>query len=195
MPKEGVAVRAMGYRRYVVRARTLEKRWRGRARTYAAIMGGMEAMFRRGTAADARAAADLWLRARKAALGVIPKPVHSDDDVRAWFASHVVCETELWIAEDPTGKLVGILVLDGPWVDQLYVDPAMTGRGVGTDLVNLAKHERQDGLRLWTFASNTHAQRFYERHGFVARRRTDGRRNEERAPDILYVWHGESVAR
>jgi hypothetical protein len=31
-------------------------------------------------------------------------------------------------------------------------------------------------------------QRFYERHGFVAARRTDGRDNEERAPDILYVW-------
>jgi len=53
-------------------------------------------MFRRGTAADARAAADLWLRARKAALRVIPQPVHSDDDLRALFASHVVCETELW---------------------------------------------------------------------------------------------------
>ena len=162
------------------------------ARTYAGITGSMEAMLRRGTPPDARAAADLWLRARKAALGVIPKPVHSDDDVRAWFASHVIRETELWIAEDPTGTLVGILVLDGPWIDQLYVDPAMTGRGVGTDLVNLAKRERQHGLRLWTFASNTRAQRFYKRHGFVATRRTDGSRNEERAPDILYVWDGES---
>ena len=82
------------------------------------------------------------------------------------------------------------IVLDGSWVDQLYVDPAMTGRGVGTALVELAKRERPDGLRLWTFASNTGAQRFYERHGFVEVRRTDGRENEERAPDILYVWGG-----
>ena len=145
----------------------------------------MPVFFRRGTEADARAAADLWLRARKAAMGAIPPPVHGDDEVRAWFASHVVRETELWLAED-ADRLVGILVLDGPWLDQLYVEP--TGRGIGAALVELAKRERPDGLRLWTFASNIGAQRFYERHGFVAARRTDGRDNEEGAPDILYVW-------
>src|SRR4051812_15508006 len=59
---------------------------------------GMDVSVRRGAATDARAAADLWLRARTAALGVIPSPVHSDDEVRAWFASHVVRETELWMA-------------------------------------------------------------------------------------------------
>jgi GNAT superfamily N-acetyltransferase len=149
--------------------------------------------FRRGGAADARAAADLWLRARKAALGPIPAPVHGDDDVRGWFASHVVAETDLWLADDATGELAGILVLEGSWVDQLYVEPSMTGRGVGSALLDLAKRERPDGLRLWTFASNSGAQRFYERHGFVVARRTDGRDNEERAPDILYVWDGTEL--
>jgi GNAT superfamily N-acetyltransferase len=148
----------------------------------------MDVTFRRGAATDARAAADLWLGARKAALGVIPAPVHSDDEVRAWFASHVVRESELWIAEDPTGSLAGILVLDGPWLEQLYVEPTLIGRGVGSALLRLAKRQRPEGLRLRTFASNTGAQRFYERHGFVATRRTDGRDNEEGAPDILYVW-------
>ena len=148
--------------------------------------------FRRGTQGDARAAADLWLRARCAAVEVIPRPIHGDDDVRAWFASHVVCDTELWVAEEQSGQLCGILVLDGPWVAQLYVEPTLTGRGIGADLVDLAKRERPDGLRLWTFASNAGAQRFYERHGFVEARRTDGRDNEERAPDILYVWGGVS---
>jgi hypothetical protein len=60
----------------------------------------------------------------------------------------------------------------------------------GACLVELAKRERPDGLRLWTFASNLRAQRFYERHGFVEAQCTDGRGNEERAPDILYVWAG-----
>jgi hypothetical protein len=41
---------------------------------------------------------------------------------------------------------------------------------------------------VWTFASNLGAQRYYERHGFVAVERTDGRDNEERAPDIRYVY-------
>lgn len=156
----------------------------------------MEAMpitFRRATEADARPAADLWLRARRAAVDSIPPPVHDDDDVRAWFASHVLRDTELWLAVDGRGTLAGILVLEGPWLDQLYVEPTMAGRGIGSRLVRLAKRERPDGLRLWTFASNAQAQRFYERHAFVATHRTDGRDNEEGAPDILYVWGGQGI--
>jgi GNAT superfamily N-acetyltransferase len=144
---------------------------------------------RRGAERDARAAADLWLRARKAALGAIPAPVHDADNVRGWFASHVVRECELWVAE-AHGRLAGILVLEDDWVEQLYVEPELTGRGIGSALLELAKRERPDGLRLWTFVSNTGARRFYERRGFVEEKRTDGRDNEERAPDILYVWRG-----
>jgi GNAT superfamily N-acetyltransferase len=134
----------------------------------------------------------LWLRARKAALGVIPALVHSDDDVRAWFASHVVRQCELWVAEDESGALAGIAVLSGPWLDQLYVEPTMTCRGIGAQLLQVAKRARPQGLRLWTFASNSGAQRFYERHGFIEAERTDGD-NEEGAPDILYVWNGHAA--
>ena len=154
----------------------------------------MSVTFRRGTEADACAAGDLWLRARKAAINVIPPTIHDDDDVRAWFASHVVRTMELWVAEDPPGTLVGIMVLDGPWIDQLYVEPTMTGRGIGASLVTLAKRERPAGLRLWTFASNAGARRFYEQHEFVETRRTEAD-NEEGAPDIMYVWAGQGVAR
>jgi GNAT superfamily N-acetyltransferase len=143
---------------------------------------------RRAGAGDARAAAELWLAARKAALGAIPAPAHDDDDVRGWFGSHVVNSCELWLAEDDSARLVGILVLDNEWVDQLYVDPKMTGRGIGSRLLAVAKRERPRGLRLWTFQSNTRARRFYERHGFVEIGRTDGRENEEGAPDILYAY-------
>jgi ribosomal protein S18 acetylase RimI-like enzyme len=61
-------------------------------------------------------------------------------------------------------------------------------------MLSVAKRERPRGLRLWTFASNTPAQRFYERHGFVEMDRTDGQDNEERAPDILYTWRGTEAA-
>ena len=152
---------------------------------------GMRCTIRRGTHADARAAADLWLRARKRSIGTIPAPVHDDDDVRDWFASHVVANTELWLAVDRAGALVGILVLDGTWLDQLYVEPTMTGKGIGAQLLSLAKRRRPEGLRLNTFASNPGAQRFYERHGFVEIDRTEGRDNEECAPDILYAWHAD----
>lgn len=43
-------------------------------------------------------------------------------------------------------------------------------------------------LRLWTFQANAQAQRFYEKHGFQIERKTDGRDNEEKQPDVLYVW-------
>jgi GNAT superfamily N-acetyltransferase len=149
----------------------------------------MTPAIRRGGAHDARAAADLYLRAREAALraGSIPAGVHDDDDVRGYFASRIVEDCELWVAEQD-GALAGILVLDGDFVDQLYVEPGLTGRGIGSALLAVAKRERPQGLRLWAFQTNTGARRFYERHGFVEARRTDGRDNEERAPDVLYAY-------
>jgi GNAT superfamily N-acetyltransferase len=143
-------------------------------------------------AADAAAAADLWLRARAAAAddGSIPPPVHGAEDVRAWFASHVVPRTSLWLAELYDGALAGLLVLNDGWVEQLYVDPQQTGKGVGSTLLARASRECEDGLQVWTFASNSGALRFYERHGFTEVRRTDGRDNEERAPDVLLRREG-----
>ncbi len=149
----------------------------------------MKPAIRRGGARDASAAAELYLRARAAALraGTMPAGVHDDDDVRGHFASHIVGACELWVAEQG-GALAGILVLDGDFVDQLYVEPGLTGRGIGSALLAVAKRERPQGLRLWAFQSNTGARRFYERHGFLEVRRTDGADNEERAPDVLYAY-------
>ncbi|MGZ6672060.1 MAG: N-acetyltransferase family protein [Solirubrobacteraceae bacterium] len=149
----------------------------------------MKPAIRRGGADDARAAADLYLRAREAALraGSIPAGVHDDDDVRGYFASRIVEDCELWVAEQD-GGFAGILVLDGDFVDQLYVEPGLTGRGIGSALLAVAKRERPQGLQLWAFQTNMGARRFYERHGFVEVRRTDGRDNEERAPDVLYAY-------
>jgi GNAT superfamily N-acetyltransferase len=146
----------------------------------------MEVDMRRATPADAEAAAELYLRALKAASAYIPT-VHSDDEVRWFITERVIPRMETWVAE--AADLVGLLVLDGDSVDQLYVDPDLTGRGIGRQLLDVAKRERPNGLQLWTFESNVGAQRFYERHGFTARDRTDGD-NEQGAPDILYVWDG-----
>ena len=150
----------------------------------------MQVSIRRGSVADADAAADLWLRARKAALGAIPATVHSDEEVRSWFAAHVVHALELWVAESEELEMLGLIVLDADWIDQFYVDPEWTGRGIGGRLVEIAKRERPQCLRLWTFVSNGRAQRFYKRHGFVEVDRTNGSENEERAPDIQYAWSG-----
>jgi len=72
--------------------------------------------------------------------------------------------------------------------DALAAADTWRGRGLGDRFVALAKQRRPDGLELWTFQVNGPARRFYERHGFVAVERTDGRDNEEQEPDIRYVW-------
>jgi ribosomal protein S18 acetylase RimI-like enzyme len=144
---------------------------------------------RRAGAADAAAVAEVWLRARRAAVPVVPAPVHPDAEVRQHFATVVVPEQETWLAE-VDGVAVAMLALDGEEVDHLYVDPAWQRRGIGSHLVRLAQARRPVGLALWTFQSNLPARRFYERHGFVAVAFTDGSANEERAPDVRYVWHG-----
>lgn len=53
------------------------------------------AVVRRGTPADALAAAEVWLRSRKAAMPAIPAPVHSDDDVRHHFRTVIEALREL----------------------------------------------------------------------------------------------------
>jgi len=134
--------------------------------------------------------AELYLRARRAgtARGTLPPSAHGDDEVRDWVIRVVIPARECWLAQSASGSVLGMLVLEGDWIDQLYVDPDLTGAGIGFELIAVAKRERPDGLRLWTFESNRGAQRFYLRHGFHEVERTDGSRNEERSPDILYVW-------
>jgi GNAT superfamily N-acetyltransferase len=145
---------------------------------------------RRGGPPDAEAVADLYLRARRAALAAktIPPLVHSDTDVRRWVTEVLIVDCETWLAEVTGEGVVAFLALQGDWIDQLYVAPRFTGRGIGGQLLEMAKRERPDGLRLWTFASNLGAQRFYARHGFIEVQRTDGSGNEERSPDIQYAY-------
>lgn len=141
------------------------------------------------SAADAEPIADVWLRSRRAVIPQIPAPIHTDDEVRAYFAHHVVPSLDTWVAraDDPAGTVVGVLVLADDFVDHLYVDPPHQGSHVGSRLLSHAKEMRPDGLRLWTFQANAGARRFYERHGFRATAETDGD-NEEGEPDVLYEW-------
>jgi hypothetical protein len=109
--------------------------------------------------------------------------------VRHHFETVLVPTRETWLA-GADGVVVAVLVLDGDQLDQRYVDPDWQRGGIGSALVQLAQARRPDGLALWTFQSNLGARRFYERYGFVAVGGTDGLTNEERAPDVRYVWAG-----
>jgi GNAT superfamily N-acetyltransferase len=141
---------------------------------------------RRAVDSDAAAVAEVWLRSFTAALPSVRR-AHTDAQVRAWIREMVVPAQETWVAT-VEGSVVAMMVLDSEDLDQLYLDPAWQGRGIGGRLVDLAKQRSPSGLTLWTFQVNKAARRFYERHGFVAGESTDGHRNEEREPDIQYVW-------
>ena len=152
----------------------------------------LDLVVRPGAAADLPAVAELYLRARAAAYPAMPRVVHAPDAVRAWVGGWDLSRREVWVAEAAGAMLglVGFAVLEDDWLESLYVDPEAAGRGVGTMLLELVKHERPDGFGLWVFESNQPARRFYRRHGLVEVERTDGSGNEEGAPDIRVEWPG-----
>ncbi|PSK98024.1 N-acetylglutamate synthase-like GNAT family acetyltransferase [Murinocardiopsis flavida] len=141
---------------------------------------------RRAGPADSAAVADVWLRSFNAALPTVRR-ARPDEQIRTWFRIMVVPAREAWVAV-ADGEVIAMMVLDSAILDHLYVDPPWWGRGIGGALVGVAKRRRPAGLSLWTFQVNVPSQRFYRTHGFVEAQRTDGRRNEEREPDIRFEW-------
>jgi GNAT superfamily N-acetyltransferase len=129
----------------------------------------------------------VFLAARRAAMPWLPE-LHSDEETRVYFG-RVVAECEVLVVRR-TGRVLGFLALRGDDVDHLYVDPAAQRRGVGSELLAGAQARRPGGLELWAFQRNAPALAFYARHGFTEIRRTDGRDNEEREPDVRLGWRG-----
>lgn len=116
-------------------------------------------------------------------------PLHTRDEDRTFIAG-VIAKQDVMVAELDT-HVQGFIARDGDEIGQLYLAPEARGRGIGAALLEQMK-TRADRLSLWCFQANTGARRFYERNGFVAERFTDGEGNEERLPDIRYVWSAAS---
>ncbi len=147
-------------------------------------------MIRAAGLADVDSVAELYERSY-GTLSFLPT-LHTLEEHRAWFRQ-VVAAGEVWIWEE-YGLNLGFIVLGDATVDYLYVEPEMTGRGIGSALLEHAKARRPAGFSLWTFQRNRGARRFYERHGLCVIRLTDGEENEEKTPDALYVWPASSIA-
>lgn len=157
-------------------------------------MTSSEVVLRRAEPADAAAVADVWIASFTDALPTVRR-AHDDDDVRGWVRSHLVPETECWVAVgegEGGGEVLAMMALSPGWIDQLYVEPAAQGRGLGGTLVRLARRRRDEAgwvsLQLWTFQVNARARAFYARHGFREVELTDGATNEEHEPDVRLVW-------
>jgi putative acetyltransferase len=118
--------------------------------------------------------------------------LHTPAEDRWFFRERVFTTCQIW-GSFVDRELVGFIAFREKWIDQLYILPMWQGRGIGKALLSTAQ-SRFDALSLWTFQRNQNARLFYERHGFVAIKETDGCLNEEKEPDILYAWHARKIA-
>ena len=136
-------------------------------------------------AADAGDVAEVYLASFHATYDF--PLAHTDDEVRSWIRD-VIGDGGTWVAVERGGAIVGMMAIEPGVLDQLYVRPDRLGEGIGRGLLDVAKDRSPDGLSLYTFQVNDRARRFYERNGFVADWFGDGSANEERQPDVRYVW-------
>ena len=137
---------------------------------------------------DAAEIARLIRQAKADAMPWLATP-HSLVEDEEWAANVLLRDHRVKVAEvnDPTSRIIGVLATSTGWIDQLYIAPGFQGRGLGSRLLKNAQGAATGLLQLWTFQRNSRARAFYERHGFVAVRQTEGE-NEENEPDVLYVW-------
>jgi ribosomal protein S18 acetylase RimI-like enzyme len=112
--------------------------------------------------------------------------LHTSDEDRWFYRERVFpqCQVHGGFEGD---TLKAVIAFRSGWIDQLYVLPEVQGRGVGNELLQVAKRAF-DCLQLWTFQRNVSARRFYEARGFALVEQTDGARNEEKEPDARYLW-------
>jgi GNAT superfamily N-acetyltransferase len=131
--------------------------------------------------------AALFLAARRAAMPGL-RVARSEAETQEWMREVVFPRRSIRIAQIDD-EIVGFAARDGAWLEHLYVRPGWTGRGIGSELLNVMINEARavtSTLRLYTFQRNEGARRFYERHGFTAVAFGDGSGNEEGEPDIRY---------
>lgn len=135
---------------------------------------------------DHAGAAGAVHRRAVATIPGFPVDLHRPDEFTRFYRDTVLAQCTVWGGFED-GLLQGHIAIRPGWIDHLYVDPSAHGRAIGSGLLGIAMAS-QPALRLRTFQANAGARRFYERHGFEIESMTDGDANEERMPDICYVW-------
>jgi GNAT superfamily N-acetyltransferase len=84
--------------------------------------------------------------------------LHTPDEDRWFYRERVFTGCQVHGAFEH-GALAAIIAFRSDWIDQLYVLPEVQGRGVGSELLQVAKRAF-DRLQLWTFQRNLRARRF-----------------------------------
>ncbi len=148
----------------------------------------MDALIRLAKPADAAGITTVLWTSRRQAMPWL-KERYTEADALHWVGHVLLATSQVWVAVQD-GQIVGYAALGGDVLEQLYILPGFQQQGTGTRLLAVACEAAGDRLSLYAFARNLGARRFYERHGFAVVAESDGARNEEREPDVLYECAG-----
>jgi putative acetyltransferase len=111
---------------------------------------------------------------------------HTLADARNYFRTKVLPACAVLVATR-ADEMVGVLVMEAPWIRHVAVFPEHQRQGIGTALLDHARALSPRELRLFTFQRNFAARAFYDRHGFtvVALGVSPA---PELEPDVEYRW-------
>jgi ribosomal protein S18 acetylase RimI-like enzyme len=110
---------------------------------------------------------------------------HPLEEQVAYFEREVRPKHRVRIARQ-ADLIVGFLASNAESVAQLYVRVGHHRRGIGKQLLDIAKAESEGLLWLFTFAQNTTACAFYESQGFTVAKR--GFEPLWQLADVKYTW-------
>ena len=141
-------------------------------------------VMRDATKSDLDIVAGIFSRARRT-LTFVPE-LHSEAEDRDFVRDVMfkTCHVRLAFYDK---RACGFVAIKDNWIHQMHVDPGHVGKGVGSALIRDAKC-LTERIELWCFRDNKRARQLYERHGFKPVEETDGAGNEEKMPDVRYVW-------
>ncbi|MET0998492.1 MAG: GNAT family N-acetyltransferase [Marmoricola sp.] len=120
-----------------------------------------------------------------------PPDTRTPQEIRTWCL-HLLDRPgrELWVAVRDEVPL-GFVLLEGDWVNLIFVHPHRPARGVGAALLDLVKGLRPHGFGLRVYQANERARAFYRKHGLVELERTDGSSYHDAEPDLQMAWPGD----
>jgi GNAT superfamily N-acetyltransferase len=131
----------------------------------------------------ARALVEMWRESFQHGVGIIDtRPIEQQ---QSFFENEVLPKCKVRVALEGA-MIVGFIAFTPTWVEHLYVAVPSIGQGIGTRLLNEAKNESEGTLLLYTFAQNSAARAFYERHGF--KDIGHGFENMWNLEDVKYQW-------
>ena len=80
---------------------------------------------------------------------------------KAQYANMLDC---IWVYDD--GVVKGFIQIENAEVQRLFVEPALQGNSIGSELLEFAIAEKNVTF-LWALEKNVKAIKFYMRHGFM----------------------------